>query len=98
MGWLELVLCIVWTCPNVIMASRPPITDICGACITGNVLPRTNMVDTSISNYCLIYVNHYVQFTVEKRLVSNMKLRFVAVLKPATYGPCSLFDGYCSES
>jgi len=31
-------------------------------------------------------------------LVRNTKLRFAAVLKPATYGSCSLCDGYCSES
>lgn len=54
LGWVELVLCIVWTCTNVIMASRPPITDVCGSRITDCLLPRTNMVDTSISNYCLI--------------------------------------------
>lgn len=58
LGWVQLVLCIVWTCTNVIMASRPPITDVCGTCITGSLLPRTNMVDTSISNYCLINVTN----------------------------------------
>jgi hypothetical protein len=36
------------------MTSRPLITDVCGTCITGSLLPRANMVATSISNYRLL--------------------------------------------